>query len=349
MPMENTNPRLDRRTLLRRTAGGTLGCMGATTLLAGAARAQQPQKAPDAATANWPEHPVRIVVPYAAGGSADTLGRLIAGHLQSAFGQPFVIENKAGAGGVIGSQQVARAAPDGYTLVVSGIGSHVIAPVENHAYNPLTDFTHIAMLGGPPTALTIHPSLPVANVQELVAYAHQHKDGVSWGSPGRGTHAHLLGELFWRTVGGNNTPVGYKGAAPAIADLVKGQIPVAFSTFTTASAHVRAGVIKALAITAESRLADFPKLPTFAELGYPGLTATTWFSLSGPAGLPAGITDKLNAEVRRGLKTPAARKLLALEEIETQDWDPATFTHYVRSEVGRWQQLAMSVDARQLR
>ena len=227
-----TQVRGDRRTVLR-AAAGVFGTWGAG-LLPAVVRAQQATRPVDAATANWPERTVRVVVPYAAGGSADTLGRLVAGHLQTVFKQPFVIDNRAGAGGTIGSHQVAKSPPDGYTLVVSGIGSHVIAPVQTKAYNPVTDFTHIAMFGGPPSVLAVHPSLGVNDVRELVAYAKQHKDGVSWGSPGSGTHAHLLGELFWRAAGGSNTHISYKGAAPAIADLVAGQIPVTFSTFTSA-------------------------------------------------------------------------------------------------------------------
>lgn len=332
--------REDRRAVLRRAAAGALGSIGAAWVSA-PARAQG-RAAADAA-AHWPDRAVRIVVPYAPGGSADTLGRLVSVHLQTVFGQPFVIENRAGAGGSIGSQQVAKASPDGYTLVVSGIGSHVIAPVETRTYNPVTDFTHIAMFGGPPTALAVHPSLPVSNLRELIAYARQSKGGISWGSSGQGTHAHLLGELFWRTAGVSNTHIGYKGGSAAITDLAGGQVPAAFTTFTSANAQIQSGRIKGLAVTAETRLADYPKLPTFAELGYPKLTAMTWFSLSGPAGMPAAIVDRINAEVRRALKAEAARKVLQLEAIETRDWDAATFTAYVKSEVERWQPVVMGL------
>ncbi|HYF18020.1 MAG TPA: tripartite tricarboxylate transporter substrate binding protein [Ramlibacter sp.] len=328
--MANTTG-LARRAVLRGAALGALGSLGAAWI----ARPARAQSA-------WPERPVRIVVPYAPGGSADTLGRLVALQLQNTLRQPFVTDNRAGAGGTVGSQQVSKAAPDGYTLVVSGIGSHVIAPVESKAYNPVTDFTHIAMLGGPPTALAVHPSVPASNLRELIAHLQREKD-VSWGSSGQGTHAHLLGELFWRTAGIAHTHIPYKGGSPAIADLVGGQIPAAFTTFTSANAQIQAGRLKCLAITAESRLPDYPSLPTFAEQGYGRLTAMTWFSLSGPPGMPAAIVDRLNAEVRRALRTEAARKVLVQEAIETRDWDPATFTNYVRSEVERWQPLVASL------
>ena len=334
----------ERRTVLR-AAAGTLIWLCAGTLLPTLAAAQQ-RTMDAAAVAAWPDRPVKLVVPYAPGGSADTLGRLVGQHLSTVFKQPFVVENRAGAGGMIGSQQVAKAAPDGYTLVVSGIGSHVIAPAENKTYNPVTDFTHIAMFGGPPSALAVHPSLGVNNIRELVAYARSHKEGVSWGSPGQGTHAHLLGELFWRAAGGANTHISYKGAGPAMADLVAGQIPMSFSTFTSVNAHVNAGKVKALAVTSEARLPDYPNLPTFTELGFPQVTGTTWFSLSGPAGMPSALVDKLNAEVRRALKTDAARQMLAKESIETKDWDAATFTAFVKKEVEKWTPLAQAVSTK---
>ncbi|MEO7241354.1 MAG: tripartite tricarboxylate transporter substrate binding protein [Variovorax sp.] len=297
-----------------------------------------------AQTADWPTKPVKVVVPFSPGGSADTLGRLISQHLQSVFKQPFIIENKGGAGGIIGSTQVAKAAPDGYTLVISGIASHVIAPVETKSFDPIADFTHIALLGGPPLVLVVHPSMGVSNVKELVAKVKSDKDGLSWGSPGNGTHANLIGELFAKATGIKQTHIGYKGSAPALADLVGGQIPAAFMTLTTANSQIKAGNVKALAITSEHRLADFPGVPTFAELGYPQLNAFTWFSLSGPAGMPASLVEKINAEVRRGLKTQAMQKQLALENIETRDWDVATFNGFVKSEIERWQPIVRSLE-----
>lgn len=293
----------------------------------------------------WPQKTIRIVVPYAPGGSADTLGRLIAAHLQTALKQSVIVDNRAGGGGMIGSQQVAKAAPDGYTLVVSGIGSHVIAPATNAGYNPVTDFSHIALLGGPPTVLVVHPSTPAKNVKELIAHARQTKGGLSWGSPGQGTHGHLIGELFGRATGIPQTHIGYKGAGPAVTDLVGGQIPAAFITLPSAAAHIKSGRLRALAVTSERRVADYPNVPTFQEAGYGRLTATTWFSLSGPAGLPPAIVDRLNAEVRRGLKTPAAQKTLSLDGIETFDWDDVVFTRFVRSEVDRWAPLARAIEA----
>lgn len=292
----------------------------------------------------WPAKPVRVVVPYAPGGTADTLGRLIAQHLQTALKQSFVVDNRAGGGGVIGSKQVAQSAPDGYTLVVSGIGSHVIAPVKNKSIDPMADFTHVALLGGPPTVLVVNSAVPVKSVRELLAHAQANKDGLSWGSPGQGTHGHLIGELFAQATRMNQTHISYKGAGPAVSDLVGGQIPAAFITWTSANAHVKSGKLRPLAISSAQRLADAPDLPTFAELGFPNLTATTWFSISGPAGMPPAVVDKLNAEIRRGLKTEAVRKQLEQEGIVTQDMDAPTFTRFVQSEIDRWAPLVRSLE-----
>jgi len=288
------------------------------------------------ATADWPSKPVRIVVPFAPGGSSDTLGRAIAQQLQLALKQSFVVENRAGGGGTIGSSQVSKSAPYGYTLVVSGIASHVIAPTENKVYNPMTDFTHIAMLAGPPLVLAVNATVPVKNVQEFIAYAQSTKGGLSWGSPGQGTHGHIVGELFSRKVKFDQTHISYKGAGPAVADLISGQIPAAVMTYSSANAHITSGKLRGLATTSSKRVTDNPDIPTFAELGYPELTSTTWFSLSGPPGMPADLVQKINQEVRKGMKTPTVQKQLAQESMETQDWDAARFTSYVAAEVDKW-------------
>ena len=294
-------------------------------------------------SADWPQKPVKIVVPFAAGGSSDTLGRGIAQQLQTALKQSFVVENKGGAGGTIGSAQVAKSPNDGYTLVVSGIASHVIALAENKAFDPLADFSHIALLGGPPLILVAHPSFPANNLQELVAHAQKSKDGLSWGSSGQGTHAHLIGEVFAKQAKYNHTHVGYKGAGPAINDLLGNQIPVAFVTLTAANAFVKSGKLKAFGVTAQRRMPDLPEVPTFTELGYPDLVATTWFGVSGPPGMPPALVDKINAEIRKGLKSEGMQKMMAAEGIQSQDWDAATFTRYVRSETDRWLPMVQSL------
>lgn len=317
-----------RRRLLLQGAG-----LGATLAGLPLARAQ----------GAWPQKTIRLVVPYAPGGSSDTLGRAIAKHLGDVFGQSVVVDNKSGAGGLIGSQQVSKAAPDGYTLVVSGIGSHVIASADRAAFDPLKDFTHIALLGGPPIAFVVNASQPYRDVAGFISHVAGDPKGVSYGSPGQGTHGHLTGELFRAFHKLNMVHISYKGAGPAVADLLANQIPAAFMTLSSANAHVVSGKLRLLAVTAPQRLPEFPNTPTFAELGQPNLTGTTWFGVSGPPGMPAAIVDRLNQEVRRGLHTPAVRNMLAAESMVTSDLDAAAFTRFVASELERWGPPARAV------
>ncbi len=289
------------------------------------------------AASDYPNKPIRIVVPYAAGGSSDTLGRLIARHLQDTFKQTVVIENKAGAGGLIGSREVSKAAPDGYTLVVSGIGSHVIAPVEAPAgFDPMRDFSHIAMLGGPPLGVVVNSEQPMRDLKGMISFAQTNPKGLSWGSPGQGTHGHLTGELLRKTQNLNMVHIAYKGGGPAVADLIGNQLPAGIMTLSSSNAHVDTGKLRLLAVSSSKRVLRYPDTPTLAELGYPQLTGTTWFALSGPPGMPKDVVDKLNAEVRRGLQTQALRSALAAESMETMDLDAAAFTQYVSSEITRW-------------
>ena len=232
--------------------------------------------APAMAQADWPQKPIRLIVPYAPGGSADTLGRMIGKHLTEALKQPVVIENKAGAGGLIGSQQVAKAQPDGYTLVISGIGSHVIAPLEaSGTFDPMKDFTHIALLGGPPIAMVVNAEQPIHDFKGFIHFAQTDAKGISWASPGQGTHGYLTGETFRNSLKLNMVHVAYKGAGPAVADLIANQVPAGFMTLSSANAHVDSGKLRLLAVTAPRRLPEYPNVPTFAELGYPNLTGTT--------------------------------------------------------------------------
>jgi tripartite-type tricarboxylate transporter receptor subunit TctC len=287
---------------------------------------------------SWPLKPVRIIAPFAPGGSADTLGRVVAQKLTESFKQNFVIENRPGAGGAIGSELVARAAPDGYTLVVSGVASHAIAPSlpRGTPYDPLKDFTHIALFGGPPAVLVVNPSVPAKDLKEFVALLKKEPGKYSYGSPGNGTHGQLVAELFKQLAGVQMQHVPYKGAAIAISDLMAGHIPVASTTLTTAAGQIHAGKARALAISSEARLPDYPDVPTYAEMGYKELVATVWFSLSGPANLPQDIVERLNAEVRKALDAPDTRQRLRPEGIEPGTLNPREFAAFVEAELKRW-------------
>lgn len=318
--------------------GGTLTRLAAAGVLAAASLA------PGAVAQDWPARPVKIVAPFAPGGSADTLGRLVAEKLSVRLGQNFVVENRPGAGGVIGSEVVAKAPSDGYTLVVSGIASHVIAPAMSPApFDPLKSFTHIALFGGPPVVLVVHPGLEARNLDEFIGLSKSRAGGLSYGSPGQGTQGHLTAELLKAQSGANLTHVPYKGAALAMSDLMGGHIPAVSSTLTTAATQIKAGKARALALSSARRLPDFPDVPTFAEAGYPELLATVWFSLSGPAGLPPPIVSKLNAEVRDILQLPDVRRRLESDGVEPNDLDAAAFTAFVRAEIARWTPLAKAM------
>jgi tripartite-type tricarboxylate transporter receptor subunit TctC len=286
----------------------------------------------------WPTKPVRIIAPFAPGGSADTLGRIVAQKLSESLRQSFIVENRPGAGGAVGSELVARAAPDGHTLVVSGVASHAIAPSlpRGTPYDPLKDFTHIALFGGPPAVLVVNPAVPANNLQELIALLRKEPGKYSYGSPGNGTHGQLVAELFKQLAGVQMQHVPYKGAAVAISDLIAGHIPIASTTLTTAAGQIHGGKARALAISSQSRLPDYAEVPTYKELGYPDLVATVWFSLSGPAGVPADIVERLNAEVRKALDAPDARQRLRPEGIEPGKLSAREFTAFVEAELKRW-------------
>jgi tripartite-type tricarboxylate transporter receptor subunit TctC len=292
----------------------------------------------EAPAQSWPSKPVRVVVPFAPGGTADTLGRLVAAKLSETFKETFVVENRGGAGGVIGSDLVAKAEPDGYTLVVSGVASHAIAPAmsKNFPFDPLRDFTHVALFGGPPGVLVIHPGLPAKDLRQFIAYAKSQDGKLAYGSPGNGTQGNLIAEQLKQVTGIEMTHVPYRGASLAVSDLIAGHVPVTSTTLTTAAAQIKAGKARALAVSSLKRIPEFPDVPTFAELGFPELTASIWFSLSGPAGMPPEIVSRLNTEVRRILKLPDVRERLRPEGIEPGDLDPQQFTAFVAAEIKRW-------------
>jgi tripartite-type tricarboxylate transporter receptor subunit TctC len=304
--------------------------------------------APAALAQAWPAKPVRVVVPFAAGGTADLLGRLAAKKLGEAFKEGFVVENRPGAGGALGSELVAKAPADGYTLLVSGVASHVLAPAlpRGVPYDPLKDFTHIALFGGPPSVLVVNPAVPAKNLQEFVDLLKANPNKYSYGSPGNGTHGQLVAELFKQLAHVEIQHVPYKGASGAITDLIAGHIPAASTTLSTASGQIHAGRARALAISTAARLPDYADVPTFAESGYRELVATIWFSLSAPAGLPAPIVERLNAETRKALDAPDVRERLKPEGIEPGRLGAAEFTAFVAEELKRWTPIVKASGAK---
>ncbi len=295
----------------------------------------------------WPNKPVRIVAPFAPGGAADTLGRIVAEPLSAAFKQQFFVENRAGAGGMIGAASVATAAPDGYTLVVSGVASHVIAPAmaANPSFDPVRDFTHIAYLGGPPVLWIVNPEHPAKNYKEFLAWAKASPKPIDYISPGTGTQGNLFAEGLARREGFKLVHIPHKGAGPALMDLIGGHVPFGSVTFSSAAELIRSGKVRPIAVSAEKRLANFPDIPTFRELGYDDLVTATWFGLSGPAKLPPEIAQALGREITNNiLHRPEVQKRMAQDEIETRLMTPDEFTRFLAGEVARWVPLAKSLN-----
>lgn len=301
-----------------------------------------------ASAQEWPAKPVKIIAPFAPGGTADTLGRLVAIKLTETLGQQFVVENRPGAGGLLGSEMVARSAPDGYTFVVSGVASHVVAPAlnPNLSFDPIKDFTHIATFGGPPDVLVVSNPLPANTLAEFIAYGKANPGKLSYGTPGIGTHGHLVAELLQQRAGFKMEHVPYRGAGQAVGDIVGNQIPAGSFTLTTASEHIRAGTLRALAVSSPKRLPDYPDVPTYTELGFPELVTVTWFALSGPAGIPTAIVRKLNSEVIKALAQPDIRQRLARDAIDPEPLDPAAFVKFIEAETNIWAPIARASGAK---
>jgi len=293
----------------------------------------------------WPARPVRIIAPFAPGGTADTLGRVAAEQLSDAFGQQFFVENRPGAGGVTASLAVARMEPDGYNFVVSGIATHAIAPImnPNTGYDPVHDFTHVAYFGGPPIVLIAPVGLGVKSLSELVAYAKSRNEKLTFASPGTGTSGHLVAEYFAQKSGIAIEHIPYRGAAPGVMDVVAGHLRFGSMTWTTAAGQIAAGTVVPLAVSSPQRLADFPTIPTFKESGYPDLVSTTWFALAGPARLPGDIVAKINREVIKALAKPDVQSRLKVEQILTEPLTPEQLTAFVAAEYARWRPIAEQI------
>jgi tripartite-type tricarboxylate transporter receptor subunit TctC len=291
---------------------------------------------------SYPTKPVKIVVPAQPGGGLDLVGRTIGEQLSRALDQSFVIENSAGAGGSIAATTVARAAPDGYTLMVGYVGTHGTNPaVRKLQYDAIRDFTPIAMVGGTPNILVVHPSVPANDLASFVAYARANPAKLAYGTGGIGLLNHLALEQFRAAAGLEvSAYVHYKGIGPAITDMLGGQIQVLFPGLAAALPHIRTGKLKPLAITGLKRHALQPDVPTFEELGYQGFDGVQWYGIVGPAKLPPQITRRLNTEINKALAAPALRERLAGEALEPMPMSPEQFGEFIRADIARWSALA---------
>ena len=294
-----------------------------------------------AAAQNYPAKPVKIVVPAQPGGGLDLVGRTFAQQLGAAFDQTFVVENLGGGGGTIASMAVARAAPDGYTLMVGYVGTHGTNPaVRKLPYDAIRDFTAIAMVGGTPNVLVVQPSLPVTDLKGLIDYAKHNPEKMTYAAGGIGTLNHLAVEQFKAAAGFDALAAQYRSIGPAITDFIGGQTMMIMPGLAAGLPHIRAGKMKPLAVTGLKRHALLPQVPTFEESGFKGFDGVQWYGIVGPAKMPAGITKKLNAEINKAIASPALQRRLAAEALDPMPMSPEQFAAFIRADIARWTALA---------
>jgi tripartite-type tricarboxylate transporter receptor subunit TctC len=302
--------------------------------------------APRAWPQEWPQKPVRIVVPFAAGGNTDTIARIVAERLATAFGQQFVVENRVGAGGAIAAEFVAKAPPDGYTLFVAAVSQIAIVPfIQKVAYDPVKDFAPISNIGTNPFVLGVHVSLPVKSVAEFVDYARANPGKLNYASGGNGSIGHLSGALFASRAGLDMTHIPYKGGAPAVADLVAGQVHMYFGNASELIQHSRSGKIRLLGVSSERRAPQLPEVPAIAET-YAGFRTLTWNGLLAPAGTPRPIVDRIAAEVQKAVRDPAVAERLARIGVDPVGSAPAEFAATIQADIAQWRGVIQAAGIR---
>ena len=299
------------------------------------------------AQAPYPNHPVRIVVPFPAGGTTDILARATAQKLTETLGQPFVVENRPGAAGNIGAEIVAKSPPDGYTMLMGTVGTHAInaSLYEKMPYDHVKDFVPVVLVAGVPNVLVVHPSVPAKSVQELIAYAKANPGKLNFASSGSGTSIHLSGELFKTMTGVSMQHVPYKGSAPALADLTGGQVQLMFDNLPSALPLIKAGKLRALAVTSLARASALPDVPTVAESGLPGFEASSWFGVLAPVGTPNDVVKKLNGEIAAWLASPDAKEKLAAQGAIAAGGTPDTFVTHIAAESAKWAKVVKASGA----
>jgi len=301
-----------------------------------------------AQTPAYPTKPIRLVVPFPAGGATDIFAREVAKHLTEAWGQSVVVDNRPGAGGNIGSELVAKAPPDGYTLEMGTVGTHAInaSLYSTLPYDHVKDFVPVILVAGVPNVLEVNPAVPVNSVQELIAYAKANPGKLNFASSGSGTSIHLSGELFKVMAGVQMTHVPYKGSAPALQDLIGGQVQLMFDNLPPSLPQIKAGKLRALAVTSATRAPALPDTPTVAESGLPGFEASSWFGVLAPAGTSPAIVAKLNAEIAKWLTSPEAKEKLAAVGANIAGGTPEDFARHIQAETAKWAKVVKESGAK---
>jgi len=293
--------------------------------------------APGVAAQAWPERPLRIINPYAPGGPSDAMVRMLAEGMSGELGQPVIVESKAGGGTVIGAGYVAKAPADGYTLLLATVAPLVVQPAINKAlpYDAERDFALVGMFATVPNLISVHPSVPVSNVKELIDYARKNPGKLNYASAGAGTGPHLGGELFNRMAVVKMTHVAYAGAAPAALAVLSGQVEVSFVNITPQIQHVKAGKLRAIAVGSASRSSALPEVPTVSESGLPGYVSESWNGIAAPAGTPKAVIAKLHATIAKVMAAGRAREVLAALGAESTPASPEEFAAYVKADAKR--------------
>lgn len=296
----------------------------------------------------YPSKVVTIIVPFPPGGTTDITARQIAAELTKSLGQTFIVENKAGANGNIGSAQVARSAPDGYTLLMSGVGSNAVnhGLYANMPYDSKKDFAHITLATSGPNVLIVHPDFPAKNLKELIDVVKKDPGKYNYASAGNGASGHMAMELLKTTAGLSIDHIPYKGGAPALQDLISGQVPMMFINQDLAFAQAKAGKARIIGVASLERNPAMPNAPTIAEQGFPGFSAVSWNALSAPAGTPKEIVDKLQAEISKALHSPAIKEKLLANGFVPEGTSSAAFTAFVSAEVDKWTKVAKDAGAK---
>jgi len=286
----------------------------------------------------WPTKPIKLVVPYAPGGTTDVIGRVIGEYLGRQLGQNLVVENRPGKGATIGTSQVAKATPDGYTLVMSNVAAMAVSPAlyGDLDYDPVRDFVHITLASLNPSVLVVHPSFPAKTLADYVAWARANPDKLAYATSGPGSSNHILGVMTAQATGTKLVHVPYRGAGPAMQDTIAGIVPSMFDSLPSAAPHIKAGKVRALAVSGEQRSASFPDVPTMKESGYPALVSYSWFGLSAPAKTPAPIVERIAREMQVVLKLPDVVKRWEEIGAESSTKTPAEYGAFVKAELEKW-------------
>ena len=301
-----------------------------------------------ASAQGYPNRTIRLVVPFPAAGTTDILARAAAQKLTEAFGQSVVVDNRPGAAGNIGSDLVAKSAPDGYTLLMGTVGTHAINPslYSKMPYDHVKDFVPVVLVAGVPNVLVVNPALPVNSVADLIKLAKDKPGQINFASSGSGTSIHLSGELFKTMAGVDITHVPYKGSSPALVDLIGGQVQIMFDNLPSALPQIKAGKLRAIAVTSLKRAPVLPDVPTISESGLPGFEASSWFGVLAPAGTPAPIVARINAEVNKWLQSAEAREKLLSQGAEAAGGSPEQFAQHIRAESEKWAKVVKASGAK---